>query len=490
MTRTSRPALLIVLLSWIPSAVSLAQQVTENCAVAVLTPGASATLCPANTHPDDTHVLDLSGSTTAASTASTYRSLCGGDRVEFTLGVAVVDGPGPDLQIEEINPNTAEPYRIEVSPDGVTWYPAPGPYTGGTHAGDSVVDLAGILTAPVQFVAIIDASLTTAGTTPGPDFDAIIAINYQAPLFGGSVHAYADTVIAHVPGASTTNLFVDPTRALGMPDAYRVETFVGPGTTTFAGSFFNFVSLPAGANLTVLFSRSWIVDGPGADVVIHEYYGAEPQYTVEASDDGTSFVPLAFVGDVAPAHSPSHVASANVRAFDLAGSGLARADYIRITSTSTATTSGSPGPDIDAVEALHATAKDLWFAPLAPLSQGGTGSVIMTSPAHGGEPYITVAGLNPPVPAGSGLPLPGGGEVRVDVFGDPLIQFELTDPAAALFFGGLSGTLPFATATAVTTMTLPPAPPSLSGIVLTWQSVVLSPSGAIVPSGLLWTRIP
>ena len=169
---------LLVILAALSIPVSAQPLVTERVAVAVLAPSSATTLCPANAATDATRVLDLAAS-------NGYLSLCGLDRAEFTLGVAVIDGPGYDLCVVEENSSVTEPYGVEISADGATWFNVPGPYAG-NHNGDTGIDIQGIGPAFVQFVALIDRSGVVTGTTPGPDFDAIYAIHYLPPLFAGT----------------------------------------------------------------------------------------------------------------------------------------------------------------------------------------------------------------------------------------------------------------------------------------------------------------
>jgi hypothetical protein len=449
----------------------IAQPPTPHFAIAVINAPSGAALCPQNVAADPAQVLGLSG----GGTGTYYLSLCGNGAVEYGLAVTVIDGPGPDLQIEEVNANINENYLVEVSPDATTWYLVPGPYTNQTWAGDAALDIAGTGAPTVNFVRITDASGVTTGNTPGPDFDAILAINYLPPLVGGMPRIFPDAVVSYNQGATTTAQFLDPTRALGPPDAYRSETYVGPGTTTFTGTFYNFVAMGAGAVLVVGFSQDYIVDAPGGDLLVHEYYSPEGTlFTVDASDDGTNWFPMTSLGAVTPPTGPGQAITNNVQSFDLASTGLSRADYFRVVSTSTSTAGATPGADLDALEGVNFVAKDRSLVLMSPLTAGGLGEVLLTTaPFHVGDIAITAPALTPPLPVGSGLIIGPGAELRL-AFQDPLLQFVLFDPAAAFF---VSGTVsPLAGPSASVQVTLPPDP-GLMGVIFYWQSALLPPGG-------------
>lgn len=467
--RQTRSLLLVLLLC----TAALGQQATENCAIAVLTPPNPALLCPTNVAVDPSVVLDLPASD--APGTGGYLSLCGFDRVAFLLGVTVIDGPGPDFQIEEVNSYATEPYLVEVSSDGITWVPVPGPITG-AWAGDMAVDIVGTGLATVNAVALIDASGATTGTTPGPDFDSIVAINYAPPNFGPGPRPYADTLISYNPGLSTTNTFQDGTQALGIPNSYRNETYNG---STFTGAYYNFVCLPAGSSLVVAFSQDWVVDGPGADLIVHEYYSIEDQFYVEASDDGVNFQPMALTGNVSPIYGTTSVATPNIRAFDLAGTGLLQADYFRMVSTSTATSGSTPGPDLDALEAVNFSAKARKLFVATPLAVGLPGAITLAAPAHSGQVWVTLPSATPPVPPAFGYPIGNGHEFRLPL-SDPVLQFVLFDPSASAIFTGTYGVLP-GNGIGTTTVLVPFAP-SLQGVTLWWHSA-LFPAGSGVSTG-------
>lgn len=74
-----------------------------------------------------------------------------GTWVTLSLGAPISNGPGPEFYIEEVDEEdgvgVADPYQVEVSPDGFVWFRlAPG-------LGDSVFDLAGI-GEPIRYVKL------------------------------------------------------------------------------------------------------------------------------------------------------------------------------------------------------------------------------------------------------------------------------------------------------------------------------------------------
>lgn len=454
-------------------------QVTERIATAVLTPSSGATLCPTNTAADPSAVLDLAAS-------NTYLSLCALDRVELTLGVAVIDGPGDDLCVIEVNGNVAEPYGVEISADGTNWFNVPGPYAG-NYAGDAGVDIQGIGPLFVQYVALIDRSGAVAGTTPGPDFDAIYAINYMPPLFAGNMaHVYADRLLASFPGVSASNQFTDATAALGPPDAALVQTLSG---STFVDNFSGFVSIPSAATFVVFFSQHYVTDGPGADLASHEFFSPEDQFIVEASDDGFSWMPMTLVGNLSPAYGTGATVTTNIRGWDLAGTGLLQADHFRIVSTSTSVTGTTPGPDIDAFEALSTSPKPRQLAIMGSTAAGSTFTLGMFAIANGGDQYVVLPSGTPPLPLGGGVPVGPGVEWRLPL-GDPLLNFAVFSPAAGQLLTNHFGQLTWATAMGTASVNVPNLP-SLIGTEVWWQAGFVT-TGSTQSSGttnILWTRI-
>ncbi|MEE2711845.1 MAG: hypothetical protein VX913_03635 [Planctomycetota bacterium] len=470
---------LLVILAALSIPVSAQTLVTERVAVAVLAPSSATTLCPANTATDATRVLDLA-------TSNGYLSLCGLDRAEFTLGVAVIDGPGYDLCVVEENSSVTEPYGVEISADGATWFNVPGPYAG-NHNGDTGIDIQGIGPAFVQFVALIDRSGVVTGTTPGPDFDAIYAIHYLPPLFAGNIpHVYPDRLLAYAPGSSTSNLFTDASEALGPPNAALTQTLSG---ATFLNNYTGFVALPAGASLVVFFSHDHVIDGAGPDLASHEYFSPEDQFVVEASDDGWSWMPMTLSGNLSPTYGVGAIQTANIRGWDLAGTGLTQADHFRVVSTATATTGATPGPDFDALEAISSAPKARQLSVSGSIAPGATFSLDLFAVAHGGEYYAVLPSGTPPLPFGGGVTVGPGVEWRLPLT-DPLLTYAAYDPTSSAWFANLFGQLTWATAMAQATVTVPNLP-ALSGAEVWWHAGFV-PTGTTQASGttnLIWTRI-
>lgn len=160
---------------------------------------------------------------------------------------------------------------------------------------------------------------------------------------------WADAVVASAVSASTAgprgpvpNVAADPERALGPPG-------LGADDAVALGVLGAWLVLDLGAGQEA-------VDGPGPDLVVMEAGprsgGAPEPYRVLVSEGPEG--PFVRLGD-----------GAGERAFDLAGSGLDRARYVRLESlrfeVDLATSPGSvlyPGPEIDAVGAVHLPADE------------------------------------------------------------------------------------------------------------------------------------
>ena len=142
-------------------------------------------------------------------------------------------------------------------------------------------------------------------------------------------------------------------------------------TTGLAGTLF--LGAPDGSNLTdegvnwsgiggqvltYFFDSAVITDGLGADLNVYEvdFGGSEfNAMVVSVSEDGTTFVNIdASQTAVVPVdNDPGHVNDIFARAFDLAGSGLSAARYVRIDGNGTSAAGGTNGFDLDAIGAVN-----------------------------------------------------------------------------------------------------------------------------------------
>jgi hypothetical protein len=107
------------------------------------------------------------------------------------------------------------------------------------------------------------------------------------------------------------------------------------------------ISLGDGGELVVEFVTSTIVDGPGADLAVHEVGYFEP-VRVAASENGDAWTELG-------------VTDQRLATFDLAKAGLARARFVRVTDARTGRTNdlNSPGAEIDSIAGLNSVAVPL-----------------------------------------------------------------------------------------------------------------------------------
>jgi hypothetical protein len=163
----------------------------------------------------------------------------------------------------------------------------------------------------------------------------------------GSSGVYASEVVATNLGCIPTNGFTNADELLGAPNA----SITGPGKTEYQG----FVSLGVNGNVTV-FMGSCIQDLPGADIRVYQSVSREAvEVQVSQSKDGP-FVSLGFedCNDPPPFFQ-------GFCEFDLAGSGLNSARFVRVIDRETITFPGaecdntgmSPGADVDAIQVVH-----------------------------------------------------------------------------------------------------------------------------------------
>ena len=166
-----------------------------------------------------------------------------------------------------------------------------------------------------------------------------------------SVHAcssrFATEVLSFTPG---------PGPNFGQDDLPEVVLGPPKGAGAINGSL-DVVTLGNGGSITLGFEPSWIVDGPGPDLIVFEnafYVNGNPDTpyaelaSVEVSEDGKRFEAFPCTATEAPYGScagwhpvyansdtntidPTDPAVAGGDAFDLADLGVAQARYVRIT---------------------------------------------------------------------------------------------------------------------------------------------------------------
>ena len=163
----------------------------------------------------------------------------------------------------------------------------------------------------------------------------------------GSNGVYASEVVATNLGCIPTNAFTNADELLGAPNA----SATGPGKTEYQG----FVSLGVNGSVTA-FMGSCIQDLPGADIRVYQSVSREAvEVQVSQSKDGP-FVSLGFED----CNDPSPFFQGFCE-FDLAGSGLNNARFVRVIDRETITFPGadcdntgmSPGADVDAIQVVH-----------------------------------------------------------------------------------------------------------------------------------------
>jgi T5SS/PEP-CTERM-associated repeat protein len=254
--------------------------------------------------------------------------------VDYDLGaLCILDGEGPDFNVYELAAHGVEFDQIDVlvSADGVTWIsvkPTEGPVVripgDEGHTDDAFArsyDLAGSGLAVVRYVRV-KGTWYTGGN--GFDLDAIGAVHVDMWCFPSSL------------SANTT----------GQDDAI----FIGPPDDQWVGIGGQIVEYDLG-DLPV-------IDKDGPDFNIYEVDFGGPDFhlmDVLVSADGLSWVSVdstegpveRIPGDEA------HSDDAFARSYDLAGSGLSAARYIRIDGEGDGPAGGSAGFDLDAIGAIH-----------------------------------------------------------------------------------------------------------------------------------------
>ena len=128
------------------------------------------------------------------------------------------------------------------------------------------------------------------------------------------------------------------------------SVFTGPPDNTYRGI--------GGQVVTYSFDCALLADGPGSDFTVYEYAPGGPEFgliDVLISADGLGFTSIKATEAPAvtvPGDAP-HGSKNNARSYDLAGSGLSVAHYIRIDGNGTGNDGTSTGFDLDTVGILH-----------------------------------------------------------------------------------------------------------------------------------------
>lgn len=188
--------------------------------------------------------------------------------------------------------------------------------------------LVSLLALSAGLLSVVPAGAARAAGLPSDAFAASVVTSIGAGVNGG-----------------------DPLDVLGLPDSI------------FA-SFDNVGSNPGA--VTVAFAGDVkVVDGPGHDVAIHVFdfvVRENERFNVFVSQDGVAFI---LIGNAIPISTQG---GSEVVSFDLNGTGLAEASYIRIENGRIDFANSFEGPEIDAIEALHSVGSSRLFT--LPLPQG------------------------------------------------------------------------------------------------------------------------
>lgn len=253
--------------------------------------------------------------------------------VRFTDNL-LVDGPGHDLVVYEDSilhgaSGVNEYAAVSVSTDGVSFTPLDIAY--GTTAFD--IGAAGLNATAYAYVKIEDDGDYGGEGDPqaeGYDLNAVRCLHTRRTDYSKviRVNAGADVVVSASGGTGAGRN--DRRNVLGLPG--------GPGW-----------SLGTGGSITLKFTNNDIVDRDGADFIVYEG-------TLKPDDAGIAEAAYVFVSLDGTSFSPVGMA-VGTTAFDLGGSGLSRARYVRVVDDGGGADDNSAGNsggyDLNAVCALH-----------------------------------------------------------------------------------------------------------------------------------------
>jgi hypothetical protein len=167
--------------------------------------------------------------------------------------------------------------------------------------------------------------------------------NEAGVVFGGELHSAgnqnygtcADEIAAFAPGSVDFGFArIDPLHCIATSEPIDATCMLGPPDLLFC-------SIGELGSVTLQFSTS-IVDGPGDDVEVWGSCNAQNEPAdVLASDDGVRFVSLGVFN------------SGESMRFDLAGTGLTRATFVRIQDLPGSAYGQGSGVDVDAICGLN-----------------------------------------------------------------------------------------------------------------------------------------
>lgn len=302
-------------------------------------------------------------------------SLGGGGQItlEFTQA-CLVDGPGADLHVFEVGPSV-EAVKLEISADNKTWIEI-GEISGGT----SSIDIGPFVKQgeQFQFVRLTDLRQNTGGVTPGADIDAVAAVNSvvisgpssvegatnEGPAakepVGEAIEAdpqpevepktYKDDKNNEITIALGALAFADKVVEFKVGDPVPTEPYRNPlaalGEPDYHLSDKNAVSLGGSGQITLEFTKVYLVDGPGADLHVFEIGPAVEPMELEISKDQVTWI---HIGEISGGKS-----EVDISPYVSQGEQFS---YVRLTDLRHHTGGDTPGADIDAVAAVNAIRK-------------------------------------------------------------------------------------------------------------------------------------
>jgi len=154
------------------------------------------------------------------------------------------------------------------------------------------------------------------------DFRFPIAVSAVAAVFG-------------CVGVAHANVWVDEVVLFDRPSGSSSQG--GPATNALGAPDTNFVSIDIPESLILAFTDNTAYDGDGDDLLFVEYINGDSDADFYASQDGIAWT---YLGE-----------SDDTVAFDLDGTGLGWANFVRIDGLQNG--GSSDGYDLDAVEALN-----------------------------------------------------------------------------------------------------------------------------------------
>ena len=170
---------------------------------------------------------------------------------------------------------------------------------------------------------------------------------YKGVLFLGALLSLCAQ--ASVVSGAVVGLF--PTTVSGNTTGQLDDAIIGPPNAIFLGL--------GNASVTYDFGESRVIDSSGGDFNVYEQPGGLIEFAdlaVAVSLNGSDFFDVTATAAAgieligAEAHLPDYI-----RSFDLSGTGLTMARFLRLTGTASTPAGGSSGFDLDAVGAINFT---------------------------------------------------------------------------------------------------------------------------------------